>query len=193
MSRQAARSPANLLLTLLLTSLAALALLPANSAIAKRYSVPCGEVSQPQLFSQVNEAYQAFANKWLIVGEDWFSSYTVKLQEEKNPLLPNKAPAKQVTGYVWLKKVTCTATRDTKADTWTMRISGRHIKFNEEGGGWVQAVKKGALAEYVFTSTGDTWSKTNRTPEVSVLGGDDAERRPAPTDLPSRTPKPKKK
>lgn len=191
MSNPLATSRSNSIISLALASLVAMPLLTATNASAKKYTVPCGEVSDPKLFPMINEAYQAFAGKWLKIGEDWFSSYSIKI-EEKNPLLPSKVPAKQITGFVWTKSVACLATRDTKADNWTMRISGRHIKFNEEGAGWVTAVKKGALAEFVFSADGETWTKTDRTREVSVLGGDDAERRPSADDLPSRV-KPKKK
>ncbi|MCH9807450.1 MAG: hypothetical protein K0U74_06950 [Alphaproteobacteria bacterium] len=193
MTNNARPSTRRLPVTVGLASLISIAILSADPASAKRYSIPCGEVSVPELFQQIDQTYQQFAGKWLVIAKDWFSSYTVKV-EQKNPLLPSKTIAKPVTGFVWLKSVTCIATRDTKAKTWTMRIQGRHIKFNEEGGGWVQAVKKGALAEYIFTQTTDGWTKTDRTAEVSVLGGDDAEKRPAAADLPPRIiTKPKKK
>ncbi len=152
---------------------------------------PCGEVSDQALFIRIAETYRTFSANWLIIGEDWFSSYTSKI-EDKNPLLPSKVPAKKVTGFVWTKDVACTTSYDKRKKTWKMRITGRHIKFNEEGGGWISAVKKGTLAEFNFTQTDGAWTITDRTAEVSVLGSDDTESKPRPGDLPSRQMKPKR-
>lgn len=154
-------------------------------AVASAKNVPCGEVSEPALFAAITKNYEAFASKWLVIGQDWFSSYNVKL-EDKNPLLPNKEPARQVSGYVWTKDVRCTADMTDKDKSWTVRITGRHIKFNEEGGGWIKAVKKGILAQYQYTEEDGHWTVKDRTAEASVLGGDDAERRPRAENLPSR-------
>jgi hypothetical protein len=177
-----------LLLTLLAT---VLAVSPHTLTAASSKALPCGEVSDQALFVAITKAYSSFASKWLVIGEDWFSSYTVKM-EDKNPLLPGRVPAKQVSGFVWTKDVNCTAAFDKRDNKWTMRISGRHIKFNEEGGGWIKAVKKGALAEYQFEKSEGGWTIKDRSAEVSVLGGDDAETRPQPKDLPSRQMNPKR-
>lgn len=165
---------------------AALTVFADHGAMAKNRAVPCGQVSDATLFPLMAERYQTFTQKWLAIGDDWFSSYTLKL-EDKNPLLPGRTPAKTVTGYVWLRKVTCQATLDRKTGIWTMSIDGRDIKFNEEDGGWVEAVKKGALASYRFARQGDQWTTEDLTREVSVLGGDDAEKRPEAAELPPRT------
>ncbi len=161
-------------------------------AAASAKNLPCGEVSEPALFAAITKSYEAFASNWLIIGEDWFSSYTVKL-EDKNPLLPNKEPARRVSGFVWTKDVRCTAAVRQKDKSWTVRITGRHIKFNEEAGGWIKAVKKGTLAQYQYDKEDGRWTVKDQTAEASVLGGDDAERRPRPEDLPSRQLKRKRR
>lgn len=174
--------------TLLVTVLAAS---PHTLMATSAKALPCGEVSDQALFVAITEAFSSFASKWLVIGEDWFSSYTLKMQN-KNPLMPSKVPAKQVSGFVWTKDVSCTATFNKRNNRWTMRITGRHIKFNEEGGGWIKAVKKGALAEYQFEQSSGSWAINDRTAEVSVLGGDDTEARPQPKDVPSRQMEPKR-
>ena len=177
-----------ILLLVLVTNTSAFTV-PLHAAAPK--TRPCGEVSDQALFIRIAETYRSFSANWLVIGEDWFSSYTSKI-EDKNPLLPSKHPAKNVTGFVWAKDVACTAIYDKPKKTWKMRITGRHIKFNEEGGGWISAVKKGTLAEFMFTQTDGAWNVTDRTAEVSVLGSDDAESKPRPGDLPSRQMQPKR-
>lgn len=155
---------------------------------------PCDLETDAELKFRLGEIDDQLTKIWTRRGPDWIVAYDIA-GSAKNPF-DVKGQGSGVAashGFAWLRDVSCTLAEKKTADTITVTYTAAAFRFKEGGSKWIEPMTNGAIAEYLLTRNGASWTIKDLSRDETIFLPESAMRMPRADELPPQKAWPDKR
>jgi hypothetical protein len=154
---------------------------------------PCDQIKEPPLSDAIVEARRYLAERWLVVGDNFYIAYRMK-SPAANPFDLTRPKEREKTGaktkdseegYIWVGNLQCVLAGAQDNEVLVSFVAGAS-SFVERQGAWTPPMRQRELTQIALTKRDTTWVASERRGDYSLLAAEDELRQPASAEIPPR-------